>query len=112
MTTTKDKYNSYAVLVNTGVTYSPGNMNLIKIFIEIKGTKNEKNEWFRLRYVDGKPEMRRGPRHATSGRQQQRPELEKEKNNLGKVEVEKVGEPLRPFKDYDSFWKEISHRGE
>jgi hypothetical protein len=110
MTTTKDKYNSYAVLLNTCVTYSPGNMNLIKIFIEIKGTKNEKNEWFRLRYVDGKPEMRRGERHATHGRQQQGPELEKEKDNLGQVEVEKVGKLLEPcFQDYDSFWKKINN---
>jgi hypothetical protein len=110
MITTKDKYNPYAVLVNTWATYSPENMNLIEIFIEIKGTKNEKNEWFRLRYVDGKPKMRRGSRHTTYGRQQQGPELEKEKDNLGQVEVEKVGKLLEPsFKDYDSFWEKINN---
>lgn len=105
MTTMKDKYNRYAVLTNTWARYSPENKDLIEIFIEIKG---KQSKWFRLRYVDDKPEMWRGPRRGLSGSQQQGPELEKEKDNLGKVEVKKVGEPLRPFQDYDSFWKEIT----
>jgi hypothetical protein len=112
MSTTKDEYNPYSVLVNTWATYSPENMNLIEIFIEIKGTKNEKNEWFRLRNVDGKPKMRRGPRHATRGRQQQGPELKNEKDNLGKVEVEKDAKPFAHFHDYDSFRKKISDQDE
>ena len=109
MAKTNNKYNWYVVLENTCVKYSPGNMNLIKIFIEIEGTQNE---WFLLRWINDKPEMWRGTRHGLLKREQQGPELEKEKNNLGKVEVEKVGDPLRPFHDYNSFWKEISHRGE
>jgi len=105
MAITKNKYNWYAVLEKTCAKYSPGNMNLIKILIEIKGTQNE---WFLLRWINDKPEMWRGPKHGLSEREQQGPELEKEEDNLGKVEVEKVGESLRSFKDYDSFWKEIS----
>jgi hypothetical protein len=52
--------------------------------------------------------MWRGPRHGLSLREQKGPELEREKYNLGKVEVNKVGEPLRFFQYYDSFWEEIN----
>lgn len=107
MAITKNKFNWYAVLENTCAIYSPGNMNLIKILIEIMGTQNE---WFLLRWINDKAEMWRGQKHGLSMREQQGPELEKEKYNLGKVEVEKVGEPLRSFKDYDSFWEKIDNR--
>lgn len=105
MTIIERKYNWHKVLTDTITTYSPGNRNLIEVFIKIKDTQSE---WFRLRYANDKPAMWRGPRHGLSLREQKGPELETEKYNLGKVEVNKVGEPLRFFQNYDSFWERIN----
>jgi hypothetical protein len=105
MTITEKKYDWYNVLSKTAYKYSHENLNLIEIFIEIKGMQSE---WFWLRYRNDKPEMWRGPRRGPALREQQGPELEKERDNLGEVDIKKGGEFLGNFQDYDSFWKDMN----